>query len=579
VIKNNLTLNLSNSKNITINFGTDGYRGIIADSFTFERAGIISAALGRYLIKNRDFQIVNGIVKSVGESQGNNHPINRSPHAPNHYGDKYDNLPLVVAIGYDTRFLSKEFALICAKTLLFMGIKVILSDSFCPSPVLSYTVREKSCACGVMITASHNPFMYNGIKFKSGFGSSMLEEDVKEIEYIANNFSEAEIKDIKSANVYQIGNCQTGESDAEPIMAGNNEAKDKNRNINKKKDKYIEHNHNNDINEDEKLSYLNFKDNYIDHILSFTGINKIKDGSIFKNIEVAIDPMYGAGIGYLGAALDKLSIKYHVINGVINPVFPGINPEPIEDNIHKLVRLAKKLGKLNKFAVGFATDGDADRIGAVDAYGNFIDSHKIFSLILNFLLEEGFSGDVVRTVSVSKSIDYICAKFKVKLHEVPIGFKNIAELMTKSGGNILMGGEESGGIGITSHLPERDGIFNALMILKIIIMREKPINQLINDIYNKPYPFVYKRKDIYLPEYNKSKVITALRDGSFDVPFRTDIAATNFIDGFKFEYKDNSWLLIRPSGTEPLLRIYSESESNERTQLLINNTINLIKKF
>jgi phosphomannomutase len=280
--------------------------------------------------------------------------------------------------------------------------------------------------------------------------------------------------------------------------------------------------------------------------------------------------MFGAGRGYLSSVLKKFSIKHSSINNAVNPAFPGLNPEPIDSNLHKLKSSLKKKGIKNKFAVGFATDGDADRIGAVDCEGNFIDSHKIFSIILDYLIKEGRSGSVVKTVSVSKSIDDICKEHNIELHEVPIGFKNIAALMTKDGNDVFMGGEESGGIGIASHLPERDGIFNALLLLKIIIKTGKNLNEILNGIFNEPYPYSYVREDLHLDDNRKRRLIEKLKSGSFGIPFKNNLVSSNFIDGFKFGYKDGSWLLIRPSGTEPVLRIYAESKAKKKTEGLIN---------
>ncbi len=476
---------ISVSKPIFINFGTDGFRGVIGDNFTFDAVSRISSSLAEYL---------------------------------------KDNPLKTVAVGYDTRFLSKEFAYNAAKVLQSAGINVILSDNFCPSPVLSYFVKNKKCGAGIMITASHNPYMFNGLKFKSKFGSSMPESEVKKIEKLVNT---------KSCNVNQ------------PKI---------------------------DYMLNDNLKRADFKEDYISHIINLTELDKAvkeSDKSLLKSLDIIIDPMFGAGIGYLSLILKNFSIKHSSINNTVNPAFPGLNPEPIDSNLHKLKAFLKKRGMKNKFAVGFATDGDADRIGAVDYEGNFIDSHKIFSIILNYLIKDGYRGSIVKTVSVSSSIDDICKEHNIKIHEVPIGFKNIAALMTQKGSDVFMGGEESGGIGIVSHLPERDGIFNALLLLKIIIKTKKNLNELLSDIFNQPYPYYYIREDLHLKESSKVHLIEKLKSGSF-VPFKNNVVSTNFKDGFKYIYKDGSWLLIRPSGTEPVLRIYAESKDEKKPGELIN---------
>ena len=614
---------------IKINFGTDGFRGVIAESFNFDKINVISAALGIHLLKkNRsDNNIKNNIYKNIekNSSINKNNYLNSlnniknitkenttkenitNGNIINNYNiGEFDTVkfppavivtPAVIAIGYDTRFLSKEFALSCAENLIQMGFNVLLSDSFCPSPVLSYAVKNNLCECGIMITASHNSFKYNGIKFKNNYGGSMLESEVKEIEKIANDIllnKSNDLSDINSLvglNNNNLNGLKLNDLKNKPNKLENDLSKSLDKSLNNDSPDNSEssllsssissidiHSINNANAKSGELIKADFKKNYLDHLIKIIDIESISS-PIFKNIEIIVDPMYGAGIGYLSSVLKKFSIKHKNINSTINPNFPNINPEPIELNLKKLSAAVRKIGKNNKFAIGFATDGDADRVGAVDYKGNFIDSHKIFSILLNYLLEEGFNGEVVKTVSVSKTIDYLCNKYKIKLHEVPIGFKNIANLMINPDNNILIGGEESGGIGIRFHIPERDGVFNSLMLLKIILIRKKNLNELLNDIYGKTYPLEYKRCDIHIDLDIKKKLIENLKKNNFNVPFKKEVAAVNFIDGYKFEYADNSWLLIRPSGTEPILRIYAESYEKEKTKLLIEKTINEINKI
>ncbi|MHB8291218.1 MAG: phosphohexomutase domain-containing protein [bacterium] len=597
---------------IKINFGTDGFRGVIAESFNFDKINVISAALGIYLLKkNRSDNNIDNIKNNIYKNIEKNSSLNK-----NNYLNSLNNIknitkenttnaniiddynigefdgvklpPAAIAIGYDTRFLSKEFALSCAENLIQMGFNVLLSDSFCPSPVLSYAVKNNLCECGVMITASHNPFKYNGIKFKNNYGGSMLESDVKEIEKIANDILlNKKLNQNNNLNSLNLNDLKNKPNKLENDLNKSLDKSLNNDSLNNSESSLVSsievssidiHYINNANPKSGELIKTDFKKNYLDHLIKIIDIENISS-PIFKNMEIIIDPMYGAGIGYLSSVLKKFSIKHKNINSTINPNFPKINPEPIELNLKKLSAAVRKIGKNNKFAVGFATDGDADRIGAVDYKGNFIDSHKIFSILLNYLLEEGFKGEVVKTVSVSKTIDYLCNKYNIKLHEVSIGFKNIANLMINPDNNILIGGEESGGIGIRFHIPERDGVFNSLMLLKIILIRKKNLNELLDDIYGKVYPLEYKRYDIHIDNDIKKKLIENLKNNSFNVPFKKEVAAVNFIDGYKFEYADNSWLLIRPSGTEPILRIYAESYEKEKTQLLIEKTINEINKI
>lgn len=494
------------SKILSINFGTDGYRGIIGDNFTFDVVGRISVSLAEYL---------------SGDSKK------------------------TVAIGYDTRFLSEEFAMCAAAALMTSGIKVILSRGFCPSPVLSYYVRNNKCSAGIMITASHNPFMFNGLKFKSNLGSSMLEGDVKKIEKIVNarknNKEGAKSRYVTAVSISEIAE-----------------------------------------NKPDIFHRADFKKDYLNHVMKLSGIDEAvadADKKFLKSLRVVIDPMFGAGISYLSEIFSRLGIRWTSVNDAVNPSFPGLNPEPIDINLSRLKTSVKKIGSENFNAVGFATDGDADRIGAVDSMGIFIDSHKIFSVILDYLAKKGERGSVVKTVSVSRAVDRICENYGLKLHEVPIGFKNIAEVMLGKGSDVFIGGEESGGIGIASHLPERDGVFNALMLLKIMIEKQKNLAELVDGIFDGGYPYCYKREDIHIAQSKKDALINSLKKGTFDVPYRKNISSKNFMDGFKYNYADDSWLLIRPSGTEPVLRIYCETNDKARTNMLIKKVRQSIEKL
>jgi len=464
-----------------IKFGTDGWRGIIADDFTFDN------------------------VRRVGNAMA-------------HYVRQHEDATKGLVVGYDTRFASKQAAEIISEVLAAAGIAVRLSNDYTPTPALSYAVKDLGMAGGVMITSSHNPFNWNGVKYKASYGGSGTPAIMKTIE---------------------------GSLD-EPRLdrAGGS------------------------------VTLSDFKTPYIAAIKAFVDLGAIQKA----NFKFAIDVMYGAGRGVLKGIFAEHGIRHLEIRGELNPLFPGINPEPIVPHINMLQETVAH----EDCQAGLATDGDADRIGAVAEDGSFVDSHKCYSLILRWLLErKQWPGEVVRAFNTTRMLDRIAAKHGRKLHECGIGFKYICDLMLAR--DILVGGEESGGIGITRHMPERDGILNSLLLANIMAEEGKPLGELVRDLQREYGEHHYGRIDLHLTNEMKDEAMRRAqakpeRIGSFGVQ------KVETLDGMKF-FLDaptngngaEAWVLVRASGTEPLLRIYCEAASPELVSQILKETESFVQ--
>ena len=464
-----------------VKFGTDGWRGIIADDFTFENVRIAAAAIASYLHASSD---------------------------PNEAPAKG------VCVGYDTRFASPLFARAVADVLAASGIPVKLANRITPTPALSYAVREFGAAGGVMITSSHNPYQWNGVKYKAWYGGSGKPSIMTAIEsYLEKPMPKA----------------------AAPAP----------------------------------IEEVDFLPDYLKALRSFADLDLIaKSGFKF-----AIDCMYGAGAGILAGIFKSIGVDYVEIRAEHNPLFPGINPEPIEPHVRALEDAVVEF----KCDAGLVTDGDADRIGAADENGNFVDPHKIFAVLLEWLLSRRkWPGDVTRAFNTTCMIDRICAHYGRNLHEHGIGFKFVVDLMLEK--DILIGGEESGGIGIQRHLPERDGLLNALLLANVMAEEGKTLGQLVAALQEKYGQHEYGRIDLHINDDLKNATIARARAGVKEFA-GMPIERVETLDGIKF-YLDNpeakskpnaakTWLLLRASGTEPLLRIYSESCSKESVTKLL----------
>jgi phosphomannomutase len=465
----------------TIKFGTDGWRGIIADDYTFENVRRAAAAITSYVLKNED------------ASRG-------------------------IVIGYDTRFGSRMFAQATAEVLATAGISVRMADDYTPTPALSFGVKHFNAAGGVMITSSHNPWNWNGVKYKASYGGSARPAIIKAIE------AELQTPAPKAAKAASI-------------------------------------------------TQTDFKLPYIAAIKKFADLDKIASA----NFKFLIDSMYGAGRGVLSGIFAERGIKHVEIRSDVNPLFPGINPEPIEPH----VREAQDMVVRERCHGGLITDGDADRIGAVAEDGSYVDSHKIYSILLRWLLErKKWPGEVVRAFNTTKMLDRIAAQHGRKLNECGIGFKHICDLMLER--EILIGGEESGGIGITRHLPERDGILNALLLANVMAEEKRTLAELVRDLQDEYGEHYYARLDMHISNELKDSAITRAGNGVKEIGGHK-VLRVETMDGVKF-FLDapkgkagrsappaEAWLLLRASGTEPLLRVYSEAGSPEVVKELLSS--------
>lgn len=450
-----------------IKFGTDGWRGLIADDFTFENVRRVAGAISSYVLKHED--AARGVI-----------------------------------IGYDTRFASDRAARIVAEVVAAAGIPVRLADDYVPTPAVSFNVKKLGAAGGVMVTSSHNPWNWNGVKFKAKFGGSATPAIMKMIE--------------------------------DELAAG-----------------AMPRRH------DARIEEVDLKAAYVEGVCQFTDLELIRKA----DFKFAIDSMYGSGRGVLPGIFDKDGIQYVAIRQEVNPLFPGINPEPI---IPHVALLQETVLKENCHA-GLVTDGDADRIGAVAEDGTFVDSHKCFAVLLNWLLvRKKWPGDVVRAFNTTGMLDRIAARHGRKLHEVSIGFKYAADLMMER--EILIAGEESGGIGYGRFLPERDGILNALLLANVMAEERKPLGQLVADLQREYGAHYYGRRDLHISDELKNGAVRRAGDvattriGPYPVLLKESRDGLKlFLDAPKNGNGADAWVLFRASGTERLLRVYVEAST------------------
>ncbi|MBI34760.1 MAG: phosphoglucosamine mutase [Flavobacteriales bacterium] len=424
--------------------------------------------------------------------------------------DKYDN-PSVM-IGYDCRFGGKMFAETSAKVLASEGIKVYLSSEFASTPMVSLGVVKKETSVGVVITASHNPPEYNGFKLKGSYGGPMLTSDVDDIEKI----------------IPEVSNFDVNMS-IEPFV------------------------------EKGSIEYIDLEDMYIKHAESVFDLDAIRN----SEMNFAYDAMYGAGKDVVRKLLPDLTFM-HTDD---NPGFEGVAPEPILRNLGEMSEVIKLSENID---CAVATDGDADRIGLFDSSGNFVDAHHIILLLIKYLKEEkNFDGEVITAFSCSEKVSKLCKHYGLEQTTTKIGFKYVCELMLKGG--FLLGGEESGGMAIQGHIPERDGVWIGLTIWEYMAKSGKTLEELIDEVYEIVGPFAFERIDLHLSEVQKQSVMEDCASGAIKELVGRPIQRVDDTDGYKFFFNDDEWIMIRPSGTEPVLRTYCESTSSE-------SAINLLKE-
>jgi phosphomannomutase len=467
-----------------IKFGTDGWRGIIADDFTFENVRRAAGAIASYVLKNED------------PKKG-------------------------LLIGYDTRFGSKMFAHAAAEEIAAAGIPVRISNDVLPTPAISYCAKALDTAGGVVITSSHNPWSWNGVKFKAKYGGSAAPGIIKQIEA-------------------ELGKMPKGTK--------------------------------------APIEEMDFKPMYIAAITKFADLELIGE----SGFKVAVDYMYGAGRNVLGGILREKGLNVVEIRNQIDPLFPGINPEPIEPHVHALQDTVVR----EKCHAGFANDGDADRIGAVSEDGAFVDAHKCYAVLLWWLLQyrKQWTGAVTRAFNTTRMLDRIAKKHGRELIEHGIGFKYVCDVVM-SGKEVLIGGEESGGIGIPRHLPERDGVLNALLLANAMAESKKTLGEIVAHLQREFGPHYYGRRDLHISDEVKQSAIRRASSGSVQQIGRYKVLKKEDLDGVKF-FLDaptngngaEAWVLLRASGTEKLLRIYCEAASPEIVNEVLGTAVEFVEE-
>lgn len=474
-----------------IHFGTDGWRGVMSDTFTFHNLRLVSQA----------------IADAVASEEWLNGDFN---------GPKPD--PNRMVVGFDTRFLSDRFAVEAARVLAANGYKVYLATSDTPTPAISYAVRHLGAIAGVMLTASHNAPRYNGIKLKAAHGSSAAQEQCRRVEvYLNDNESRGRGPNLMD---YEVAREQGLIERFNPTPA------------------------------------------YYDHLRNLIRFDLIAEAPQ----RVVVDSMFGSGRGQIRGILQGTGCEVFEIRGEMNPGFGGIHPEPIERYLGALAgSIAAGHGDL-----GLATDGDADRIGAMDGRGQFVDPHRIMALALKYLVEKrGLKGAIVKTVSTTQMINRLARKYDLEVIETPVGFNYIADWMLR--GDVLLGGEESGGISFKGNIPEGDGILMGLLLVEMVAVWGVPLDQLVQELLSEVGPAHYRRVDLRLARpITKDKMVQQLVAHAPAAIGGIGISQVNPMDGAKYLLEDDSWLLIRPSGTEPVLRVYAEGGTEGHVNALID---------
>jgi alpha-D-glucose phosphate-specific phosphoglucomutase len=465
----------------SIKFGTDGWRGVIAEDFTFANARVVAHAIARYVVRGEDAR------------KG-------------------------VLIGYDHRYASDRVAGAVAEVISVTGTPVWLADRPCPTPAISYLVRHRKAAGGIVITASHNPYRWNGIKYKASYGSSALPSIVAQIEQ--------ELEGVLHKGVPPLPPRKDLIHSLEP-----------------------------------RAPYLDALEKLVD----WKRLREAKSRFVF-------DPMHGSAAGLLPELFRRNGIPCDEIRGSRDPRFGGVHPEPIEPHIEAL-RQAVLAGK---YDAGFCADGDGDRIGAIDRSGAFVNPHQIFALLVWHLAgTRKLPGDIAKTFSVTKLIDKVAAKFARKLHEVPIGFKYICELMLEQ--NILIGGEESGGIGTSLYLPERDATVSALFLAELMAWHGKSLGELLAALHAEFGEYHYGRVDLDLKPGQKEKAIAHFSNGKLSRILDLPVMRREDLDGIKVYLGDTGWVMVRASGTENVLRIYSETSRAETTRRVLDAATQIVQ--
>lgn len=469
----------------TIKFGTDGWRAVIAEDFTFANVERVAQATADYWREN----------PVAGTEQK-------------------------VIVGFDRRFLSDAFGRRAAEVFAGNGFKVVLVPEPTPTPSVSFAVKQQRAVGGVMITASHNPPQFNGFKLKSHFGGSAESATCQSVEgFLGRN-------PVKRTGLPQA--LEAGQISVKDVRPAHYAALKK--------------------------------------LVDFKLIAKSK-------LRFAHEALFGVGAGCFEQLLAGTTCRVTTLNGAHDPLFGGINPEPIEKNY---VRGAAYLRK-HPHDVCLVTDGDADRVGGMDGHGNALSTHQLICLLLHhFYVNRHGRGRVVKALTTTSMVDKMCAAFGLELVETGVGFKYIAAEMIRGG--VLLGAEESGGIGFPRHIPERDGIAAGLLLLELLATERVSINRLIAGLEKEFGPHQYGRIDAHFPLEKRGQLMQYLKDHPPERLLRSPLAETKSYDGVKFIARDTSWLMLRGSGTEPILRIYAEAKSQADVRKLLKTGVELTQR-
>lgn len=469
-----------------IKFGTDGWRAIIAEDYTFDNVRVCAQSVARYLLDR-------GVAQ-----QG-------------------------LVIGYDTRFQSEEFAAAVAEVAAANGVKAYLCDRFAPTPVVSWGILDRKAAGAVVITASHNPGIWNGFKYKPEYAGSASPEVVAALEE-------------------RIDAVQAGKDSVRRMPL--DEARRKG-----------------------LVEMFDPTPAYFAQVARMVDLAPIKAAGL----NIVVDAMYGAGMGYFPRLLDGGATRVFQIHAERNPLFPGLDhPEPIGHNLRALADAIRD----RRADVGLANDGDADRIGVMDEHGTFINQLQVYALLLLYLLEvRGWRGPVVRSITTTVMADKLAARYGLEVIRTPVGFKYVGPAMIEK--DAIMGGEESGGFGFRGHIPERDGILAGLFILDLMVQTGKKPSELIDYLYSLVGPHFYDRIDATFPAEQKQAIIARVRDHIPATLAGMKVVGLDTRDGFKMDLEDGGWALIRFSGTEPILRVYCETTRADKVQDLLSEGLRL----
>jgi phosphoglucomutase len=461
-----------------IKFGTSGWRGIIADDFTFSRVRTVTQAIADHLTAQG--------LKDKG-----------------------------VIVGYDTRFLSERFAAESVRVFTANGIRVYFSNRDVPTPAVAFEIIRRKAAGGINFTASHNPPEYNGLKFSAAWGGPALPETTQDIEVRANALIDKNtIKTMSLAEARQKGMVED----------------------------------------------VDLRKAYLDDLKKKIDFDPIKKGKL----KIVVDLLYGTGRDYLDSTLRDAGCAVTIVHGQRDPLFGGRSPEPSEENLAELSETMKK----GRFDIGLAVDGDADRFGIMDQDGTYINPNQVLALLLDYLCRtRGWKGGAARSFATSHLIDAVAKKHSIEVYETSVGFKFIGDLLVQ--GKIIFGGEESAGMTIKDHVPEKDGILACLLVAEMVANERKSIKELMKRLYKEVGTILNERVNIRITEANSAAVHARLSQPLSEFGGLRVKGKKTTADGTKYMLEDDSWVLMRASGTEPVVRIYVESSSEENLKDLI----------